>query len=890
MVVASPSVSHKAALTHLVRVVEATHGGHCQCPYAVQVTALQLADADLQGVRNVMPKRGRKTLLDVAGYGNHFSTDLVERLRVALMGLAGTKCKTGKLDEPDPAATPWREKPRIGVFADEDRWRNEITADEWARLYDVWSGSRDGAPLFNDEYRRAQGAYAAKAWIWKTPIEQEEPLDLAAWGYDEIIRALWLLRSTEGYPWEARVDQIGRIAASARQPFSEARRFIRYVDECDRGLIAIDPVVERVLQSFSQGDAKKLGARVRMQDQHSASEQDLDEAEEFHEPDGEHEGSREAEEESAAPAQDDGLPNPLAELRKLLPGGRGVLGKSPIVHSRTELDTVLLPRLLEGEPTLVILSGNAGDGKTAFIEDVLEAARVKEPERPGQPKVAVPNELEATLNGRNYLVVLDGSEDTYSKTNSALLDDALSAFKGDEPVSPDRGTLIAVNKGRLLSFLEENQGQYAYLWNLACRRYASGEPTGDDGYLLIDLNDRTVVGPTLDESLWGAILDKLLAWDGWTGCDNCPAAGGCPALFNAKALRNRRVRERLWEVFTLIDLDDRLHVTARHVVTRLASVLTGGLRCADVRATIAVGGSFPERAYFYAGAFLGRSDETSVEEAALNEIAAAYDPAETAEPIRDRGLGEAIASGTVRVVVPVAEGEPDGDLREIEKAAAELAGRTIDAPTGEYLLEYREAHLALMARLLRRRYFMGGADDVTPVRTLADFQRVALDSDGEELVKRLVGSLNASLGITKAGGDLVVPKDYARGLAGSGFAVKVPSGNFRVRPGTGLGTSFNPSRYTRSWPRSVLLEAVDGDQPVASLSIPLLMLEILGRADRGFRPTSRTERNYLVRVSTFYRLLAEHHWSLPLDYVLYERGRVRAGVKFAGADVQFWGV
>ena len=881
--------SQRDELVALVDRVEREHGIGCQCAYAARVNDLEFSADELASVVGIVPGHVRPTLWQVAHLGNSLNPDVYLAFRSALSRVAQAKCTTVAGEAVETEALPWREHRRTGVFAGDDRWPDELAPDEWGNLFDLPTGDDcEKEALFDADYRRAQGAYAAKAWEWKTHTEPEEPLDLVAWGYDEIIRALWLLRSTEGYPWEARVYQIGRIAASARQPFSEARRFIRYVDECDRGLIAIDPGVERVLRSTSAADFKRLGARVRMQDQIADLPESGVDSGDLRADEDRNDTGMESHEGRGAPAMDDGHPNPLAELRNLLPGGKWVLGKAHIVHSPTELDTELLPRLRDGDPTLVILSGNAGDGKTAFIEDVLEDAGIKKPDQVGEVKPKVDNELEVSLNGKPYRVVLDGSEDTSTKTNARLLHDALDAFRGDERVFPEVGTLIAVNKGRLLSFLEAEQASFGYLWNLARRRYANGELIGDDGYLLVDLNDRTVVGPDLDGSLWGSIIEKLLAWDGWKGCDSCPAIAACPASFNAAALRLDHVRQRLWEVFTLIDLDDRLHVTARHVVTRLASVVTGGLRCPDVRLTVTNGGSFPERAYFYTAAFLGRVDETTAEEAALNEIAAAYDPAETSVPQRDRELGAAIASGSVRPVIPTLPGEPDSDIASIEGLAAELARRTVDESAADYRLEYRQAHLEVMARLLRRRYFLGGATDVVPVRALSEFTGLSVTQDSW-LTDRLLRSLNASLGVTRAGQDLVVPKDYSRGLAGSGIALKVPATNFQVSSGTGLGTTFNPSRYTRSWPRSVLLEATDEGVVVATLSIPLLMLEILGRADMGFRPTSRTERNYLVRVATFYRRLAEHRWQTPLDYVLYERGRVRAGMRFAEAGIQFWG-
>ena len=74
----------------------------------------------------------------------------------------------------------------------------------------------------------------------------------------------------------------------------------------------------------------------------------------------------------------DGGPYPLAEVRKLLPGGSGVLGRPPIVFTPTSLDLKPPPALKARPPTLVILSGNAGDGKTAFIMGVLAEAGINQ--------------------------------------------------------------------------------------------------------------------------------------------------------------------------------------------------------------------------------------------------------------------------------------------------------------------------------------------------------------------------------------------------------------------------------------------------------------------------------------------------------------------------------
>lgn len=866
-------------LAALDAVVE-RHGLGCACPQVITAKSLALGPATILRLASLLPPRTRPTLWNIALLADGLPDADVQDMVDKVHQLRGKKCVTPTDIKVDPPDTFWREHRVTGVHALDDRWPDGWDCSDWARFcHGAGEDDEPAAQRYSEAaYNRATAVFAGQSWLWNSLTDEPEPLDLSRWSRDDVVRALGLVRSTVGYPWEVRIAEIASIALRAHHPLDESRRFVRYVDRCERGLVPVDPMIQSVLDAFQPSTTNDLGARVRMLDDYDG----MGEAFDSDNPDGDdslddYEGRA-----SGAPAGGDGGPQPLDQIKNLLPGGKWVLGKAEIVHSPTELETELLPALFSRAPTLVILSGNAGDGKTAFIETVLEAA--------GQRQKPVPNECEANLDGRPYLIVLDGSEDTYDKSNSQLLHDALGEFRGNEELEPGRGTLIAVNKGRLLSFLEAEKDEYGALWDLAYRRFADGEDTSGSRYVLVDLNDRTVVGPSLSTSLFGQVLAKLLDWEGWSACGGCVAQAACPVTFNLESLRRPDAQQRLWEVFGLIDLDDRLHVTARHVVTRLASIISGGLRCPDIRRTAAAERPFQERAYFYAGAFLGRADESSLEEAALNEIAAAYDPAETAEPVRDRLLGSSIASGTLQDAAPEVPDGPNSDFPAIERQAMTLAGRTVDAAPSGSQVEYREAHIALISRLLRRRYFLANDDDsVVPVRSFKDYLDVVERGDREQLAARITKSLNATLGIRRVvGGGLIVPREYSRGLAGSGFALHVPPGAFEVALGTGLGTEFRPSQFTRSWPRSLLLLAQDQGATFATLSIPLLMLEILDRADRGFRPTSRTERNYMVRVATFYRRLAEHKWNETLDYVLYERGRIRAAVALTTDSLDFW--
>jgi hypothetical protein len=577
-------------------------------------------------------------------------------------------------------------------------------------------------------------------------------------------------------------------------------------------------------------------------------------------------------------APEDGLPDPLATVRQLLPGGSGVRGKPPIVFSPTALDTELLPSLRRSAPTLVVLSGNAGDGKTAFVMNILEAAR--------EPFVPGVNEYAVSLDGRPYLVVLDGSEDAADRSNEELLSNALGEFRGDGLVVPRQGTVIAVNKGRLLDFLDRNAVAYPFLSSIVQDRFVRGIGQAEDGYVFVDLNDRSVVAPDLETSLFGGVLERLTSWEGWDKCRECFANAECPALFNIRSLARHETAAQLWRVFSAIDLDDRIHVTARHLVTKIASTVASDLRCADVRAAVAAQDPFRDDVYFYNSVFRASREGSGGDQASMDKIAASYDPADLGSPRADRQIAFHAVRGSLGRLLEASQGP---DLKYLEAAAATLESGSVDVlPSGDEV-EFRTAMIRLTGQVARRMYFLEPDNELAPsfpLRAMDSFQTLgaAPGSSLAAAIPSVIANLNAALGIGKHQTDgLVVPKDYSRGLGGTGFAMVIPADRFELVPGDAVGGPFVERPFMSSWPRSLMLVYRDrSGTAIARLAIPTLMYEILDRAGRGFRPTSQTERSYTVRLHGFYRRVAERGRTPGAQHVLYDNGKIVAKADLNG--------
>src|SRR5262249_61215560 len=95
-------------------------------------------------------------------------------------------------------------------------------------------------------------------------------------------------------------------------------------------------------------------------------------------------------------------------------GTRGLDAVGRETYVKTLLDEKLRPAVLSGEFRLVIVTGNAGDGKTAFIQQI-------EQNVPSDSLEQRPNGSVFSLNNKRFITNYDGSQDEESKANDEVL-------------------------------------------------------------------------------------------------------------------------------------------------------------------------------------------------------------------------------------------------------------------------------------------------------------------------------------------------------------------------------------------------------------------------------------------------------------------------------------
>lgn len=321
-------------------------------------------------------------------------------------------------------------------------------------------------------------------------------------------------------------------------------------------------------------------------------------------------------------------------------------------YIKTLLDEKLTPAILAGKFRLVILSGNAGDGKTAFIQTV---------EREAEAHDAQVNRVDGVgsrfaFKGKDFETLYDGSVDIEGEngSNMEMLSRFFRTLEGNEEPS-DRGPclIVAMNEGKLRDFLGRSTS-HGWLSRTLLNHLLKDAPL-PPSYVVVNLNLRSVVdaSSSITESLFDKILDRYVANEFWVPCESCVVKLRCPVKFNVDSVRifpteglserdcseteernaaAKAIRRRLKAVFQVLHFRKRLHVTVRDLRSALAFTFFGKKNCNEIKKEIQEGNyQFIER-YYYNAIFSATEKDRVL--GLLNE----FDVGKTATPQIDSRL------------------------------------------------------------------------------------------------------------------------------------------------------------------------------------------------------------------------------------------------------------
>ena len=536
-------------------------------------------------------------------------------------------------------------------------------------------------------------------------------------------------------------------------------------------------------------------------------------------------------------------------------GTRGLdeIGKATYVP--TYLDEKLRPALLKGEFRLVVISGNAGDGKTAFIQQFEAFAENK-----GAQMQRGANGAIFQFKGHTYQSNYDGSQDEGAERNDAVLLKFFGPFAGKDlskwPVNQTR--LIAINEGRLVDFFLEHEEEFPLLAKQIQHGLAGAAPEG--GIAVVNLNLRAVVAEP-EENL-PSILDRLITrmsqQEYWQACEKCDLKGKCYAYHNARTFQDPvagpKVVERLKMLYTITHLRGRLHITMRDLRSALSFMLVGTRDCDGIHQLYQNGGEENQNRIldgFYFNSWLGGGEDSNDR---LISLLREIDIAKVSNPDLDRKFGF-LTPDIHRATRFSFDERPCYDEALIEALFKNLP-RDYSAKNRARLIAKHRNYLTHM----RRRHFFERRDvgwkDMLPYGSIDSFLRVikqpGVKSKEEETL--IIRAINKGEGLSdpvRLGSHLALRvRQVEKGTIRS---YRLFDGNhFSLR--TELDTVAHPFLECLSQALVLLYDTGEGHK--ATLRINLDIYEMLMRLNNGYRPSIEEEEGFYLSLAVFKNVLS----------------------------------
>ena len=222
--------------------------------------------------------------------------------------------------------------------------------------------------------------------------------------------------------------------------------------------------------------------------------------------------------------------------------------------------------LFKNEPRSVILTGNAGDGKTRLCRSVFNYfSSSKLNDWPDEGII----DLEFDKGTIRFVKDL-------SELKEEIIEHELSKLQNYIQNDHQEKVyyLIAANEGKLTKFLSQ-QSSMNYLKEIvreSLRDY-SNNTTHFSVFNLLDVTSSLYVDKVLEE--WNKESN-------WELCNSCSRKKTCIIQFNHEKTSKEHVKDRLVEQYRLLDYLST-HITMRELLIHISYVLTGGYDCSDIR-------------------------------------------------------------------------------------------------------------------------------------------------------------------------------------------------------------------------------------------------------------------------------------------------------------------
>lgn len=523
--------------------------------------------------------------------------------------------------------------------------------------------------------------------------------------------------------------------------------------------------------------------------------------------------------------------------------GMDALGFSAYVD--TALDRALLPAVLSGEFRLVLISGNAGDGKTAFLQRLEKEVEV----RGGSANRGLPNGSELALGGKRYLINYDGSQDEGNKDNNQVLLDFLSPFKGGDARTwtPKETRLIAINEGRLVDFLATHEHDFSELTALVRRAFSTGET--ESGVAVVNLNLRSVVAEAEGGSILERTLQSIVQSKNWLACESCDLKNSCYALHNARSFQDEiagpRLLERLKTLYTMAHLRGRLHITMRDLRSALSFMLIGNRDCGEIHALYMAGKHDEVARSYYFNSWMGSGQPTADR---LLTLLGELDVGKQEDPRFDRGLD--FVQPDDRALFRF-ERRGQFDFEVLKRLFGDLPRGGSDVSVRQRACKHRE-----YVAMARRKHFFERRDasweKMLPYRSAKRMVEIVRgETSIDALTSEILHAINRGEGLQR-------PERLGTSLALQLRQVEHGTvRSYRLFPSEGFGLQVQDfaanARFVEHLPTGLLLKFQgQGFGAISSeLIINLDVFEMLVRLNEGYRPSVEEMQGFYLCLGVF---------------------------------------
>ena len=305
----------------------------------------------------------------------------------------------------------------------------------------------------------------------------------------------------------------------------------------------------------------------------------------------------------------------------------GTRGYDPETYVETKLDHTLIPTILDSKTKLVLLTGNAGDGKTAFIQHVEKIAS----DQGAHVSQRTDNGCTLSLHGVTYQTLYDGSQDFEGAANDSILGRFFHEMEGNRAPEGEFTKVIAINEGRLRDFIL-NKPQYRWLGKQIHHYLNDTSFRPHDALVFVNLNLRSVVHNTEDgTSIVDLLLDKLLEPHFWEACTNTPCEDVelCPLRYNVANLsdpkRGLEIRRRLKHLLMAVHFRKIRHITMRDLRSILSLIVFGKSPCGQIHGTLRAGTQMILD-FYYNAAFNGEEKDRIAQLLSDSDVARVCNP------------------------------------------------------------------------------------------------------------------------------------------------------------------------------------------------------------------------------------------------------------------------